>query len=223
MSKVLCRASSFNTPHHISTRAARWALLRNLSSSPSDLSEARSWLSRFTVNSIPPAICHFSFSRSSGPGGQNVNKSELPNRYPQHCANAFHRMSSKATLKVSLDQLLPLLPSLTHQALRDSRYYARNSNSIVIHADESRRQSENSHKCLLRLHGLICDIAREAIPGETSDAQKKKVKKLLVQQTHYVLDLANPPSQAAYQKHRLQEKKLQSIKKGLRRSSFAYD
>ena len=40
------------------------------------LSEARSWLSRFTVNSIPPAICSYSFSRSSGPGGQNVNKSD---------------------------------------------------------------------------------------------------------------------------------------------------
>ena len=90
-------------------------------------------------------------------------------------------MSSKATLRVSLEQLLPLLPSLTHQALRDSRYYARSSNSIVIQADESRKQSDNSRKCLLRLHGLICDIARAAIPGETSEAQKERVKKLLVQ------------------------------------------
>jgi len=184
VSKVLYRPS-FAAHRHIS-----WVLPRHLSYSPSDLSEARSWLSRFAPTSIPPAICHFSFSRSSGPGGQNVNK-----------------MSSKATLRVSLDQLLPLLPSLTHQALRDSRYYARNSNSIVIHADESRRQHDNSHKCVLRLHSLICDIARGAIPGETSEAQKEKVKKL----------------QAAYQKHRLQEKKRHSIKKGLRRSSFADD
>jgi peptidyl-tRNA hydrolase ICT1 len=89
-------------------------------------------------------------------------------------------MSSKATLRVSLGQLLPLLPSLTHQALRDSRYYARSSDSIVIQADESRKQSDNSRQCLIRLHSLIRDIARTAIPGETSEAQKERVKKLFV-------------------------------------------
>jgi peptidyl-tRNA hydrolase ICT1 len=90
-------------------------------------------------------------------------------------------MSSKATLRVPLEQLLPLLPPLTHQALRDSRFYARNSNSIVIQADESRKQSDNSRQCLVRLHSLIREIAQTAIPGETSEAQKERVKKLLVQ------------------------------------------
>lgn len=36
--------------------------------------EARTWLARFNVNSIPKTICDVSFSRASGPGGQNVNK-----------------------------------------------------------------------------------------------------------------------------------------------------
>ena len=36
--------------------------------------EARAWLARFNVNSIPKGICDISFSRASGPGGQNVNK-----------------------------------------------------------------------------------------------------------------------------------------------------
>jgi peptidyl-tRNA hydrolase ICT1 len=131
-------------------------------------------------------------------------------------------MSSKATLRVSLDQLLPLLPSLTHQALRNCRYYARSSNSIVIQADESRKQSDNSRQCLLRLHSLIRDIARTAIPGETSEAQKDKVKKLLVH--HLPRLFADRRRQASYQRHRLQEKKHHSVKKSLRRSSsFAND
>lgn len=70
MYKMLCRLSM--------TRVQR--MLRPYHSHSAqnehDLSQARSWLSRFTVSSIPPAICDFSFSRSSGPGGQNVNKSE---------------------------------------------------------------------------------------------------------------------------------------------------
>jgi hypothetical protein len=39
-----------------------------------ELKAARSWLTTFTPESIPKSICEVSFSRSSGPGGQNVNK-----------------------------------------------------------------------------------------------------------------------------------------------------
>lgn len=39
-----------------------------------ELSKARNWLSKFNISSIPRNICAISFSRSSGPGGQNVNK-----------------------------------------------------------------------------------------------------------------------------------------------------
>ena len=35
---------------------------------------ARQWLSTFDVESIPRSKCTITFSRSSGPGGQNVNK-----------------------------------------------------------------------------------------------------------------------------------------------------
>ena len=38
--------------------------------------EARTWLERFNANAIPKNISEVTFSRSSGPGGQNVNKYE---------------------------------------------------------------------------------------------------------------------------------------------------
>lgn len=39
-----------------------------------DHREARTWLAKFNANTIPKNICEVTFSRSSGPGGQNVNK-----------------------------------------------------------------------------------------------------------------------------------------------------
>ena len=39
-----------------------------------DQQVARQWLANYNTNTIPRNICDKSFSRSSGPGGQNVNK-----------------------------------------------------------------------------------------------------------------------------------------------------
>jgi len=39
-----------------------------------ELDAARKWLAQLDPDTIPRSICDISFSRSSGPGGQNVNK-----------------------------------------------------------------------------------------------------------------------------------------------------
>jgi hypothetical protein len=39
-----------------------------------DLSAARKWLANLNPDTIPRSLCGITFSRSSGPGGQNVNK-----------------------------------------------------------------------------------------------------------------------------------------------------
>ena len=39
-----------------------------------DHREARTWLASFNPNMLPKNICEVTFSRSSGPGGQSVNK-----------------------------------------------------------------------------------------------------------------------------------------------------
>jgi peptidyl-tRNA hydrolase ICT1 len=87
-------------------------------------------------------------------------------------------VSSKATLRVQLGSLLPLIPSLLHQSIRQSRYYAPNSDSIVIQADDSRKQSENAHRCFVKLNSLISEAAEQIIPGETSEEQKQRVRNL---------------------------------------------
>jgi peptidyl-tRNA hydrolase ICT1 len=43
-------------------------------SSEEDIQAARKWLEKLHAETIPKNIGELSFSRSSGPGGQNVNK-----------------------------------------------------------------------------------------------------------------------------------------------------
>lgn len=42
--------------------------------SDEDLTAARKWLANLNPDTIPRSLCEVTFSRSSGPGGQNVNK-----------------------------------------------------------------------------------------------------------------------------------------------------
>lgn len=89
-----------------------------------------------------------------------------------------NRVNSKATLKVPLASLLPLVPRLLHAHLRASRYASDRSQTLVIQSDESRKQSNNVDACYERLYLLLESTAKEVIPGETSQEQKDRVHKL---------------------------------------------
>ncbi|KAM5445936.1 hypothetical protein MaudCBS49596_007005 [Microsporum audouinii] len=129
--------------------------------SDDELRAARRWLAQFSPETIPRNICAVSFSRSSGPGGQNVNK-----------------VNSKATIKVPMSSLLPLIPKILHPSIRLSRYYAENSQALVIQSDDSRKQSQNLNACFDKLTDMVAEVGRAVIPGETSPEQKRKVEKL---------------------------------------------
>ncbi|OCL04867.1 hypothetical protein AOQ84DRAFT_300010 [Glonium stellatum] len=152
--------------------------------SEEDLRTARKWLDNLGPGSIPNNICELSFSRSSGPGGQNVNK-----------------VNSKATLKVPLDSLLSHVPSALHPEIRSSRYHAPRSNSIIIQADDSRKQNDNMHSCYAKLHGMIIEAGTRALPGETPTEQSQRVKAL----------------QKSENEQRLRSKKVHSSKKTARK------
>lgn len=87
-------------------------------------------------------------------------------------------MNSKATLQVPLEDLLKHIPTALHPEIRSSRYIAARSNLIIIQADDNRKQTDNAHSCYQRLHQMIVDAGRNAVPGETSAEQSKRVKKL---------------------------------------------
>lgn len=88
------------------------------------------------------------------------------------------RVNSKATLRVPLDALLQHVPTAIHGELSRSRYVAEKSNTIVVQADDSRKQNDNAHNCYRRLYEAIVQAGHQAIPSETSTEQVKRVKDL---------------------------------------------
>lgn len=88
-----------------------------------------------------------------------------------------HRVNTKATIRLSLDRLLPLVPSILHQYLRSSRWYATRSNSLVLHADSSRKQSVNLEDCKTKLHDLLVSAGKSAVRAEVSPEKKAKRKR----------------------------------------------
>lgn len=118
-----------------------------------------------------------SYSRSSGPGGQNVNK-----------------LSTKATVRLILSRSTTFLPRYTITNLHKSSYYTSSTStsagigssgpgrgeggSILLSSSVHRTQPQNLADAMLKLKGIILKAASEGLVGETSEVQKKKVEGL---------------------------------------------
>ncbi|KAF4631311.1 hypothetical protein G7Y89_g6820 [Cudoniella acicularis] len=132
------------------------------SGSEEDFQTARQWFLKFSETSLPTKIAKTEYVRSSGPGGQKVNKT-----------------SSKAVTSWPVSKLLPLLPQVLHDDLRKSSYYVSSSDTIKIDCDSHRTQSQNQEETHERLVQEIKRIYRSTVPGATSKEQKDKVSELL--------------------------------------------
>ncbi|KAK7755436.1 hypothetical protein SLS62_002664 [Diatrype stigma] len=122
---------------------------------PNELAEARKWRDSFDESSLPKG--QTSYSRSSGPGGQHVNKTE-----------------SKATTFWTVGELSSGLPSLVRSALRSSKYYTRGSDSITIQAQTQRSRTGNTDDNRQKLVEEILAIYKERVPGVTSNEKIRK-------------------------------------------------
>ncbi|KAI1187515.1 peptidyl-tRNA hydrolase domain-containing protein [Nemania serpens] len=120
-----------------------------------DLDEARKWYTSLNEDSIPQA--QTTYSRSSGPGGQHVNKTE-----------------SKATSVWPVSELSKGLPKLMRSALRSSRYYSMRNDAITIQAQTQRSRTANTDENHQKLVEELRRIYQERVPSATSDEKVKK-------------------------------------------------
>ncbi|KAK0649432.1 hypothetical protein B0T16DRAFT_410071 [Cercophora newfieldiana] len=123
------------------------------------LDEARKWHKSFKPESLPEG--NTTFSRSSGPGGQHVNKTE-----------------TKATTTWPVKKLLGALPTVLHGGVRSSKYYSRGSDSISIQAQTQRSRTTNKEENHQKLFEELQSLYKHTVPGETSAEKTRKYEAL---------------------------------------------
>ena len=92
---------------------------------------------------IPEAELRLSFARSSGPGGQNVNK-----------------VSSKAVLHFDISGSPSLPPDVRARFVAQFPSRLTNAGEIVIHSDEFRDQPRNIQACFDKLRSMVLSVLR---------------------------------------------------------------
>ncbi|KAJ7056584.1 RF-1 domain-containing protein [Mycena amicta] len=121
---------------------------------------ARAWIAQFRAAQIPKTAVSLSFSRSSGPGGQNVNK-----------------VNTKVTLRCPINEAW--IPLWAKVVLQRSPHYVASSQSIQITSTVHRSQSQNIEDCLTKFHALILTASSAELKTGTSEEQKKHVADLV--------------------------------------------
>src|SRR5262245_6274726 len=96
---------------------------------------------------IPLKELEFSFARSSGPGGQNVNK-----------------VNSKATLRWNVTQSEALPPAVRERLISACRSRMTIEGDLLLHSQRYRDQGRNVTDCMEKLQALV--LAAVEIPAE---------------------------------------------------------
>ncbi|MCE9529508.1 MAG: aminoacyl-tRNA hydrolase [Planctomycetales bacterium] len=115
---------------------------------------------------IPDEDLRFSFSRSSGPWWQNVNK-----------------VNSKATLHFSVRHSASLSPGMRERFAQKFGSRLTNDGDVVITSQESRDQPKNVDSCLEKLRQMLLEVLhppkkrRATKPSKGSQRRRVEAKK----------------------------------------------
>jgi ribosome-associated protein len=95
------------------------------------------------VISIPQDELQFTYARSSGKGGQNVNK-----------------VNSKAVLKWNLTNSRAVSPAVKNRFIERFSSRLTTEGDVVIMSDEHRDQGRNVSECITRLKAMLASVWR---------------------------------------------------------------
>ena len=117
---------------------------------------------QFSIADIPAAEFEFTFARSGGPGGQNVNK-----------------VNSKALLRFAVATSPSLPEDIRARFLSKFGSRLTIAGEIVITSQKHRDQSQNISACLDRLAEMIESVAAAPIPRRKTKPSRASVQKRL--------------------------------------------
>ncbi|PHH77830.1 hypothetical protein CDD80_158 [Ophiocordyceps camponoti-rufipedis] len=126
---------------------------------PDELAEARAWHQQLDASQLPRGST--TYARSSGPGGQNVNKTE-----------------TKAVTAFPAKELLSMLPKFLQPGIRASRFYTASNDSLTFHAQSHRSRTANADENRTKLMDELLRLYRDNVPAETSIEKRKKHEKI---------------------------------------------
>ncbi|TVS18703.1 MAG: aminoacyl-tRNA hydrolase [Planctomycetaceae bacterium] len=109
---------------------------------------------------IPLAEFHWTYARSSGPGGQNVNK-----------------VNSKVTLHWPIASSPSLPDDVRARAMAKYAKRINNQGDLVLHSQRYRDQAKNVSDCLEKLSQLLLEVAvppKRRIATRPSRAAKQR-------------------------------------------------
>lgn len=116
---------------------------------------------------IPRDELQFTFARSSGPGGQNVNK-----------------VNTKAVLHWSIYQSQSLPGAVRDRFARRFATRISDAGQVVIQSDTHRTQARNVSECLDRLRAMLLSVARPPTPRKKTKPSRAAKEKRLRRKHH---------------------------------------
>lgn len=116
---------------------------------------------------LPSAALRFQFSRSPGPGGQNVNK-----------------VNTKATLSIMASDLAMVLEPSALDRLRRLAGRQFTVDRLVLSSAGSRSQSANRHTCLAKLRLLVIRALVRPKVRKSTRPSRSAVERRLREKSH---------------------------------------
>ncbi|KAK3815250.1 MAG: translation release factor [Benniella sp.] len=119
------------------------------------------WAQNFSKDSIPKGLLTLNFVRSSGPGGQNVNK-----------------VNTKVDMRFVVDEAM-WLPEYVRGRLKSEEGNKINkSGEYVLSSDSKRTQMANMDDCMEKLHAVLLRMAKlPTLPDAEALAKLERIRR----------------------------------------------